>query len=160
MRSRHVAVLMICTLLCASANGAAQNVAHATLSINARFAPRTSLKVSSELLQFDVAQPGGPATAAIEFVAGARTPLQGEIVLSVEPMRGLSGPGGAADVDAAISVAGEGEGLLTTRLDPTSTTVVGRWHGSGLRQGRLVFTLNTSTSGIYSMPVRFVLSTP
>lgn len=158
MRSRYVLMLVFCTLLGSATNGAAQSVAQANLNIRAQFAPRTSLKVSSELLQFDVAQ--GTAKTTIEFSAGARTPSQGEIVLSVEPLRGLAGPGGAADVDAAITVSGEGEGLLSTRLDSTSTTVVGRWHGSGLRQGRLVFTLNASAAGIYSMPVRFVLSTP
>jgi hypothetical protein len=116
--------------------------------------------VSSELLQFDVTQAGGTATAAIDFSAGARTPSQGEIVLTVEPVRGLTGPGGAADVDAAVSVTGEGEGLLSARVDATRSTIIGRWHGSGLRQGRLVFTLNAPAAGTYSMPVRFVLSTP
>ena len=160
MRSRPVPVMVLCTLLGAAPNGAAQGTARATVSVNAQFAPRTSLKVSSELLQFDIARPGDPATAAIEFSAGARTPSEGEIVLSVEPLRGLSGPGGAADVDAAITVAGEGDGLIPMRVDPTRTTIVGRWHGSGLHQGRLVFTLNAPAAGTYSMPVRFVLSTP
>ena len=158
MRSRHVPILVFCALLGSVANAASQSVAHTNLNITAQFAARTSLKVSSELLQFDVAQ--GTATTTIEFSAGARTPSQGEIVLSVEPLRGLTGPGGAADVDAAISVTGEGEGLLSTRVDSTRTTVIGRWHGSGRRQGRLVFTLNATATGAYSMPVRFVLSTP
>ena len=92
MRSRHVPVLVFCTLLGAASNGAAQGTARATVSVNAQFAPRTSLRVSSEVLQFDIARPGDPATAAIEFSAGARTPSEGEIVLSVEPLRGLSGP--------------------------------------------------------------------
>ena len=160
MRSRHVPILVLWTLLGVTASSAAQDIARATVSVNAQFAPRTSLKVSSELLQFDLARPGDAAPAAIEFSAGARTPSQGEIVLSVEPLRGLSGPGGAADVDATITVSGEGDGLIPTRLDSTRTTVVGRWHGSGLHHGRLVFTLNATTAGTHSMPVRFVLSTP
>jgi hypothetical protein len=151
-------MLVFCALLGCAATSPAQSVAHANLSITAQFAPRTSLKVSSQLLQFDVTQ--GTATTTIEFSAGARTPSQGEIVLSVEPLSGLSGPGGAADVDTAITVSGDGEGLFSTRLESASTTVVGRWHGSGLRQGRLVFTLNAPTAGSYAMPVRFVLSTP
>lgn len=160
MRSRHVPSLVLCALLGIASDAAAQQIAHANVSIVAGFAPRTSLKVSSELLQFDVAQPGGTAATAIDFSAGARTPSQGEVVLTVEPLRGLSGPGGAADVDASISVAGEGEGLIAARLDSSHTSVVGRWHGSGRRQGRLVFTLNAAAAGVYSMPVRFVLSTP
>lgn len=32
--------------------------------------------------------------------------------------------------------------------------MVGRWHDSGLRQGRLVFTLNATTAGTCSMPVQ------
>lgn len=160
MRSRYVPIFVLCAVFGAAANGAAQSIARANVSVNAQFAPRTSLKVSSQLLQFDVARPGEAATAAIDFTAGARTASEGEIMLSVEPLRGLAGPGGAADVDATITVAGEGEGLLPTRIDSTQTTIVGHWHGSGLRQGRLVFTLNAPTAGSYSMPVRFVLSTP
>lgn len=160
MRSRHVPAVVLCALLGVASDGAAQQMARANVSIVADFAPRTSLKVSSEMLHFDVAQPGGTATAAIDFSAGARTPAQGEVVLTVEPLRALAGPGGAADVESSISVAGEGEGLLSTRLDAASTTVVGRWHGNGRRQGRLVFTLNATAAGTYSVPVRFVLSTP
>ena len=43
-------------------------------------------------------------------------------------------------------------------MDGPST--VGRWRGSGLRRGRLVFTLRDGTAGPSSVPVRFVLSAP
>jgi hypothetical protein len=129
----------------------------ATVAVSATFNSRTSLKVSSQVLQFDVTDPESPATAAIDFSAGARTRQGGEVVLAVEPVHGIHGP---ADVDAAITFAGEGAGTLSGTLQTASTTVAGRWTGSGLRTGRLVFALRADASGSYTLPVRFVLTAP
>ena len=138
----------------------AADSASATVAVSASFGSRTSLKVSSQLLQFDVNDPASPATAAIDFSAGARTRQGGEVVLTVEPVRAVQGPGGAADVEAAVTFAGEGTGTLSGALRPASTTVAGRWTGSGLRTGRLVFALRAGSSGSYTLPVRFILSAP
>ena len=159
MRSRRVSLLVFLVLLAASA-AAAEDVARGTVVVNAQFAARTSLRVSSHLLRFDVVEPGAAATMVVEFSAGVRTAADSDIVLTVEPLHAIHGPGGAADVQTALSVSGEGQGLLPGLVSSTASTVIGRWQGSGLRAGRLVFALRANAAGAYSMPVRFVLSTP
>ena len=158
MRSRLL--LTALTLALCSHTAAAEDVASRNVTVNVQLATRTSLKVSSPVLRFDVAQPGGIATAALEFTAGARMPAGSDVVLTVEPMRAIEGPGGAADVDSDLSFTGEGHGMLAGSIAAAHSTVVGRWQGSGLREGRVVFTLRASTPGSYSLPVRIVLSTP
>lgn len=146
--------------LAAGPRAAAEDVASKNVTVNVHLATRTSLKVSSHVLRFDVAQSGGTATAALEFTAGARMPAGSDVVLSVEPMRAIDGPGGAADVESDLSFAGEGQGLLAGPVAAAQSTVVGRWQGSGLREGRVIFTLRANAAGTYSLPVRVVLSTP
>ena len=160
MRSRRVSLLVCFLVLTAAGVAAAEDVARATVAINAQVAARTSLRVSSDVLRFDVAGPGATATAVIEFSAGTRTASDENVVLTVEPLRAIAGPGGAADVETTLSVNGDGEGLLPAVVSSTGGTVVGRWQGSGRRTGRLLFALRADASGSYSMPVRFVLSTP
>jgi hypothetical protein len=130
------------------------------MTVTAAIGSRTSLKVSSQLLQFDVRDPGDEAVAVVDFSAGARTRQGGEVVLTVEPQRAAAGPGGAADVETALTFAGEGDATLSGTLLPMSPSVAGRWSGSGLRTGRVMFALRASASGNYRVPVRFVLSTP
>jgi hypothetical protein len=160
MRSRSLAFCTIAlAFVCGAGTARAQDVAFANVQVRLDVATRTSLKVSSEVLRFDVAQSGGTATATIDFSAGARMSSGGNVVLSVEPLRAVEGPGGAADVESSVSFAGSGPGLLAGALRG-DTAVVGQWHGSGLREGRVVFTLRANASGTYTLPVRFVLSTP
>jgi hypothetical protein len=129
------------------------------VTVTATFSSRTSLKVSADLLRFEVAS-GQTATASVEFSAGTRTQSGAQVVLSVEPLRGIEGPGGAGDVETSVSFDGQGEGTLGGILRGTGPTVAGQWIGSGMRHGRLVFALQTDASGTYSVPVRFVLSAP
>jgi hypothetical protein len=153
---------VVMTAVCAGVLGSpayASETASATVSVTASVATRTSLRVSDEVLRFDVADNGQLATAAIDFSAGVRIPSSADVMLTVEPLGAMDGPGGAADVETAVSFAGEGDGTRSGLLSP-APAVAGRWHGSGLRQGRLLFTLRTSASGHYVLPVRFVLSTP
>lgn len=145
--------------MCAPA-ASAQDVARASVQVSVNLASRTSLKVSSHVLRFDVPDDGGAATAAIDFTAAARMPSGAGVVLSVESLRGLRGPGGAADVETALSFSGEGAGLLAGTLRSSEAAVVGRWVGSGRREGRVVFTLRATAPGHYALPVRFVLSAP
>jgi len=159
MRNSRLLLTVLTLALCASA-AAAEDVATGSITVNVSVASRTSLKVSSRVLNFDVTQPGGIATAAMEFTAGARLATGADVVLTVEPLHGLDGPGGAADVDTALSFVGEGEGLLAGSVAMAQSTVVGRWQGSGLRAGRVIFKLRANAAGTYSLPVRFVLSTP
>lgn len=163
MRTRYLSVvpaLFAVAFAVAPARAAASDTAVGVVVVSAQFTSRTSLKVSSDVLQFNVADPHQIAVASVEFSAGARTRNGGEVVLSVEPARAIEGPGGAADVEASLSVAGDGEGLSGGVLASSGPTVAGRWIGSGLRTGRLVFSLRAGASGSYAMPLRFVLSTP
>jgi len=158
---RNSRLLLAALLVGFSATAAAaEDVASGNVSVNVNFAARTSLKVSSHLLQFDVTQAGATATAAIDFTAGARMPSGSDLVLTVEPLRSIDGPGGAADVETDLSFSGEGAGLMAGALSSSAHAVVGRWQGSGLRTGRVVFKLRANAAGSYSLPVRFVLSTP
>ena len=150
--------LSLAALATASASLLADTTAHLTLT--ASVSGRTRLTVSSRVLDFQVAPAESQATAAVEFIAAARTPVGGEVVLTVEPETWLVGPGGAADVDAAVTFEGDAEGTHDGQLQPRTPSVAGRWVGSGRRDGRLFFTLHTAAPGSYLLPVRFVLSTP
>jgi hypothetical protein len=165
MFMRRVSVLLPATVLVVAGAGASVAVsaserATATIAATAQLTSRTSLTVSAETLRFDVTSPGAAAIVSVEFVASARTHGQGEVVLTVEPVRGIEGPGGASDLDAAVAFSGDGAGTQTGLLRTADPVVAGRWTGSGRRTGRLRFSLNTDTIGAYSLPVRFVLSAP
>ena len=134
--------------------------ATASLEVSVTLGSRTALRVSSDLLQFDVTEPGRVATAVVDFSAGARLAPRAEVVLSVEPLRAIEGPGGAADVETALAFSGEGDGTASGQLAPHVPAEAGRWVGSGLRTGRFIFALRAAASGRYEVPVRFVLSTP
>ena len=142
-----------------SAARAAESVTGA-IPITVQFSHRTSLKVSKELLEFDVTTPDLPAVAEVEFSAAARAPRGAEVVLSVEAMRAIDGPGGAADVETSVTFAGDGEGTRSGTLDGNARNVAARWQGSGVRRGRVVFALRSAVRGTYRVPVSFVLSTP
>jgi hypothetical protein len=159
-RSLPLLVTTLAALLYGPAFAAASETATGNVVVTAQFATRTSLTVSTRLLHFDVTVPGEPATVAVDFSAGARTPSGAEVVLSVEPLLGLQGPGGAADVEAELSFSGIGDGAASGVMDARRPAIAGKWVGSGLRTGRLVFALRASASGSYSLPVRFVLTTP
>lgn len=131
--------------------------ASATLTVHVRFAARTSLKVSSSELRFDVASPGALARATVQFAASARTRNGGEVMLTVEPAGIVDSPDGRAT--SSLSIVCEDERGQAAPLQ--GARVVGRWIGSGTRRGSVAFTLEGATHpGSYSMPVRFVLSAP
>ena len=159
MRLVCAIVTFAATLGVASSAGAADQ-ATAAVSVSVQVSSRTSLHVSSHVLRFAVGADSGTATDVIDFSAAARVPAASDLVLSVEPTHGVDGPGGAADVDTGIVFSGVGEGLTAGALDPARSAVAGRWKGSGVRAGRLTFTLQASASGFYLVPVSFVLSTP
>ena len=159
MRNSRLLLTVLALALSATA-AAAEEVATSSVSVNLNLGTRTSLKVSSQVLRFDVTTAGEAATAALDFTAGARMPSSSDVVLTVEPLRGMEGPGGAADVETGLTFTGQGAGVLAGSVGMSQGTVVGRWQGSGLREGRLIFTLRVNAAGSYLLPVRFVLSTP
>lgn len=133
--------------------------ANGSVVVTAQFASRTSLKVSTELLQFAVTTSDQSSVAIVEFSAAARTRQSGEVLLTVEQTGAVSAPGGAADVETSLTVSVLGDGV-SGELHPSAPIVAGRWVGSGRRTGQLAFNLRSSVAGAYSVPVRFVLSAP
>jgi hypothetical protein len=152
-------VVVLGALAAPRAAGAAETVV-TTVVATATVSSRTSLAVSTDLLQFEVTTPEEPAVATVDFVAGARTHGRAQVLLTIEPVRAIGGPGGAADVDAAMSFAGTGDATLTGLVRARGPAVAARWSGSGRRSGQLVFSLRASAPGNYTLPVRFVLSAP
>ena len=132
----------------------------ATVAVSVHVSSRTSLHVSTGVLEFNVPDGGRSASAAIEFLAGARGPSGSEVVLNMESPQPVQAPGGAADVDTEITFAGEGAGMMSGTLATASASVAAAWHGSGQRHGRIVFTLHASTPGTYRLPIQLVLTTP
>jgi hypothetical protein len=161
MRSLPIfAGVVAASVLAAASPVSAAETATASAVVSAQFSSRTSLKVSTDLLHFEVAEPGQRATATVDFAAGARTQAGAEVLLSIEQLHAVQGPGGASDLESSVSFAGEGAGTLAGALIAAGPAVAGRWIGSGLRQGRLVFALRAGASGNYMLPVRFILSAP
>jgi hypothetical protein len=153
-------LLPVLVLAVASTGVSASERAVVTVAATAELSSRTSLTVSTDMLRFEVPDSGAPATVSVEFVAGARTRAGGEVVLTVEPLQAVDGPGGAADADVAVEFVGDGAGTGAGTLRTSAPAVAGRWTGSGRRIGRLRFSLTTATAGAYTLPVRFVLSAP
>ena len=155
-------------LTCAAVSGAsgtptafAADTVTTSVVVTAQFSSRTSLRVSTDVLKFDVAAAGEPATADVDFSAGARTHTGGEVMLSVERRRSAGGAGDGTELESFVSFSGRGNGTLDGSLDSASSqAVAGRWTGSGLRHGRLVFALHTGAPGSHIVPVRFILSAP
>jgi hypothetical protein len=142
------------------ATTASAETASTTLVVAATFNSRTSLNVSADVLQFDVVSSDDPAVAMVDFSARARTAGAAQVLLSIEPLQEVPGPHRPSDMQSALTFSGVGEGMLSGAVAPSGLTVAGRWAGSGLRHGTLVFALRTNAPGKYSIPVRFVLSAP
>ena len=148
---------VVAGLLTLAVNASAAETACGSVTVVATFSSRTTLRVSADLLQFDVTSSESPATAAVEFLAAARTQAGAQVVLSIEPVRASGGP---LLFDPSLSFTGEGEGTTFGSLDVAGPAIAGRWTGSGVRRGRLVFALRSATTGTFSVPIRFVLSAP
>ena len=132
----------------------------ASVAVTVQVSARTSLHVSTHVLRFALSDDNDRATAAVDFAAGGRIPGGSDLVLTVQPAHALEGPGGAADAESVVTFEGDGNGTAAGTLASGAPAVAGRWQGSGLRQGRLLFTLRASAAGVYTLPVQFVLSMP
>lgn len=148
--------------ICLAAEPSRAQQASATATLHAEVRSRSVLRVSSPLVQFVVSDPTqGPARAVIEFEAAARTRTGADVVLTLEPIGPVAGPYGAADLDLRLAYEGRGDGVGSGMLDPRRAQVVARWTGSGKRRGHLVFLLDgVGAPGVYTFPVRFVLTAP
>jgi len=149
MRSILVAVILVSGML-TPLPASAKEVVTARVAILVQVTARTSLTVSTDQLRFDPLPDGG-AEADIDFCAAARIASGSDIVLTVQPM---------TPVDAVVTFSGSGDGTQAGTLSTVTPATAGRWHGSGLRRGRLVFRLRDAAHAPMSVPVRFVLSAP
>ena len=127
------------------------------VTVSATLQSRTSLRVSTGTLVFEVAPDADSATAVLDYVASTRTRGDAEVVLAIEPLRGVEGPGGSADVETSMAFVTDSG---TVALDAQGPSTAARWTGSGSRSGRITFTLRAAVSGTYVVPVRLVLTTP
>jgi hypothetical protein len=145
-------VLLPVALLCATAAAPAWgSQADQTVRIMARatLAERTSLTVSTKVLQFVVPPGTRTASASIEFTAGVRTRPGTDVLIVSDPV---------PQFDGVLRFAGEGEGILAGELQAGTPAVLARWVGGGQRRGRVVFTLEGVAPGIYCIPVRLAIS--
>jgi hypothetical protein len=134
----------------------AQAVRTQVLSLQTSLAPRTSLRVSTSRLRFDVAADGSVTGAAADYRAAARTAAQGRVVLTIQPDGALVGPGGSAATGLAVRC---GEAAGAAPLKAGRSQVVGRWTGSGVWQGSVNCRLEGATApGSYFQPVNFVVA--
>ncbi len=150
------ATVLVLGLAATAATGTAEGQSPASgiqvtrsVTATATFAPRTSLRVSTQVLRFHVADEAIAAEAVVEFAAGARTSKDGEVVLVVRTPAEMSGMmltvnGGTTDTVSGTVANGDG-------------TVVARWVGGGSKNGHLQFLLRAAP-GMYAIPVTFQLS--
>jgi hypothetical protein len=161
MRSPALGCLVVASLahpaaLLAQSGGERSVTVLATVTV----APRTSLKTSARVLEFRIEPGTNEALAVVEFTAAARALPDADVVMTIAPDGGLTGPGGAADVEADLTFSGDGSGTLSGILMTTQSVTTARWTGGGVRSGRLVFRLRTLSPGAYTLPVRFAISVP
>lgn len=147
---------VVAGLLIGAVNASAADTACGSVTVVATFSSRTTLKVSAESLAFDVTSAETAAMASVDFVAAARTHLSGPVVLSIDPIQEASSEGAVS----SLTFNGDGAGTTSGSVTTAASTVAGQWVGSGVRRGRFVFALRSSTLGTHIVPIRFVLSAP
>jgi len=156
--SRLIAAMVV-SLLGTQAPMPGRADATATVTMRAVFNSYTSLRVSSSQLRFEVPDTLAAPRVFIEFSGAARTRTGAQVVLSVEAVGAIQPPAGGPSADLVVGYEGEGENAGT--LSEAGPHVAGRWTGSGVRQGRVLFTLVGATvPGTYLLPLKFVLSAP
>jgi hypothetical protein len=131
----------------------------ASVKVTAQLSSRTSLRVSNDLLQFEVVYPTQPVMVSVGFAAGARTFPDGAVLLSFEMVEHVRGIDGLPHGGATLTLMNEDGGTLT-EVKPGVPTTARHWVGSGLRTGHLVLALRAETAGRYMVPIRVTLSAP
>jgi hypothetical protein len=87
------------------------------LTVTATFQPRVSLHVSSSVLQFDVTDRNVPATATLEFTAGARAASSDEVHLVIDALQ---------EVPGILAIADGPEGVAIGELQSKMPTIAAR----------------------------------
>jgi len=120
-----------------------------SLAASVTFAQRTSLRLSTDVLRFDVTDAATPATATLDFSAGARTASGDEVRLVIDTLSNLPG---------TLMITDGTGGIKSGEASPIMPTIVARWTGGGLRSGRLTFALRCGIPGRYAVPISLRLS--
>ena len=165
--ARLLTAALLAAGLCAALGAAlaASDQSIAITRFQATIRTQTALHLSDDVLTIAPRRAGdiGPLSAgAIEFRAAARTSSGGEVILTVEPLEPIASlAGGAGESPTTIAFEGSGEGAQSGALNDARPETVARWVGSGLRTGRLTFTVHgpVSPQGA-TLPLRFVLTAP
>lgn len=132
-----------------------------TLTMAATVDSRTSLRVSSSHVRFDIVE-GTPAEPAfVDFIVAARARADGDVVLTVEAVGRLERLSGGRSAGEHVVVWFQGEGEHAGALTETTPQVAGAWKGSGVRHGRVAFRLlGAPVAAAYVQELKFVLSAP
>lgn len=157
---RVTVVALALTVLVGVADGLAQSAR--SIVINARVGAATSLRVSESVLRVSASSGRRfSVVGMIDLEAAARTRTDGDVLLTVEALTSPDAlAGGATGGHVEIDFAGAADGLESGTLS-TTPQIAGRWVGSGVRRGRLTFTLRSDgdvAGGV--LPLRFVLTAP
>jgi hypothetical protein len=152
MRSLSVFGLVVSvSCLCSSTLGASDQVATATIGARANFETRTSLQVSTRVLEFHVTNPEVAAEATLDYIAGVRVQPGAETILQVQ----TSLPAGGAGI--VLTVGTEGVSADSVAIDGAAPVTAARWDGAGLRTGTLRFSLR-GAPGTYRVPINLALN--
>ncbi len=142
----------------------ASDVTSAIVRFQSDVSASTALRVSSSALRVgpQTGSSAGPVVVGtIDYRAAARTRTDGEVVLTVEAQADLPTLAGPSAGENAIEFEGFGDGARAGVLRSDVPQVAGRWVGSGVRTGQLVFTLRgTAATNGAIVPLRFVISLP
>src|SRR5262245_12833724 len=111
---------VVAGLLIGAVNASAADTACGSVTVVATFSSRTTLKVSSELLAFDVTSAETAAMASVDFVAAARTHASGPVVLSIDPI-------GSEGAGSSLTFNGDGAGTTSGSVTAASSTLAGQW---------------------------------
>lgn len=159
---KAVAVACAFAVSAARPEGAAAESVQRSITVRADVASRTTLRVSAEMVRFHVLNTAVPATASIDFAAGARTQAAGEVIFTIEPLGWTEAP----DVDGtAAPQAGAGFGRRDEEITAVDVSTPGRkvarrWVGSGLRHGTVRLVFRATKPGYYEVHLRVFLSAP
>lgn len=159
---RTAGIGLLCAGIAVSAGAAAAQQSARSLVIGATVANASSLRLSSSALHVGSVEGGRVVVVGtIVFDASARTRTTGEVILTVEALRDPDTlTGGPSGDDVVVEYGGSSDGVVPGVLS-TGPQVAGRWTGSGVRHGQLVFTLRSQSPTVGgTIPLRFVLATP
>ncbi len=154
--------LLLVTIFSLNATLVCAQTQTVTLRITADVGTQARLRVSNTVLRFDGSRSAEvQPQATVEFDARARTHSGGEVVLTVELLDDLVDLDQTGKAPTTLSAAASGDASSQGRLSTGTRHVVARWIGSGMRTGRVCFSvIGESPEGALTVPIRMTLIVP